>query len=263
MRPVARALCIAVAVVVVACGVLVETPRAWAIVGGHPATQGEFPFMLSLERKTANGSSFSCGAVLITPLTALTAAHCVDAVSASSLLVRSGSLHRSNGGSLTAVTKVIRHPGYNSNTHDNDIAVLHLAALGSDLTPAVLPAPGEDPQGGTAVNIAGWGTTKQGGTLSANLMTVHYPVVGRKKCNDDYKEASGGDDMISDQMFCTGAPAGAKGACQGDDGGPVLSGSTVVGIISWRHSCAQPNFPDVNTRVGSFVPWILANSATP
>jgi trypsin len=261
MSAATRALCIAVVAAAVAGGSLVGAPRAGAIIGGHPAAQGQFPFMLSLQRKTADGNAPFCGAVLIAPLTALTAAQCVGGVSPSALLVRSGSLLDASGGSLTAVTEIIRYPGYDSDTEDNDIAVLHLAALGSDLVPALLPPPGEDPQSGTEVDIAGWGITQSPGAPSARLLTARMPVVGRSQCNAEYKEATGGDDAISEQMVCAGVPAGGVGSCRGDWGGPVLQGATVVGIISWSKGCAEPDLPSVNARVGSFVTWILAHLA--
>lgn len=245
------------AVAIVLLSLLAAKPAS-AIVGGQPAKAGEFPYMLSLQRQGWNGGwSHSCGAVLVAPLTAVTAAHCVDGASASSLHIRSHSLKSASGGELTAVTKVVRHPSYNSRTIDNDIAVLHLASLATGVETALLPLPGNDPASGTMTTTAGWGTTRQGsGSISANLMRVDMPVIERATCRNDY---SIGD--ISNNMVCIGGlPEGGKGSCQGDSGGPVMDGATLVGIDSWGYGCAQPNKPDVVTRVGVFVPWILANS---
>ena len=48
------------------------------IVGGVDAPRGGYPWQLSLERCRSTGCSHSCGAVLISPTWALTAAHCVS-----------------------------------------------------------------------------------------------------------------------------------------------------------------------------------------
>lgn len=61
-----------------------------AIVGGTAATSGEFPFIVSLQR---SGSHF-CGGTLLNANTVLTAGHCTQGQTASSLTVRAGSLVR-------------------------------------------------------------------------------------------------------------------------------------------------------------------------
>lgn len=48
--------------------------RKMRIVGGVPAEQNEFPWMVALTRK----GKFYCGATLITKKHLLTAAHCVE-----------------------------------------------------------------------------------------------------------------------------------------------------------------------------------------
>lgn len=232
-------------------GLLMTASPASAIVGGKPAAAGEFPFMLSVQR---NGKH-SCGAVLLTPRTAVTTAHCVDGASPSSLKVRSGSLQTSSGGSLTAVIKVIVHPSWNSRNTDNDIALLHLGSSVSDATAVQLPAQGEDPSGGTVIQIAGWGTTGNGAPLAKDLLKANESVVDRAKCRQTY-----GSNDITDAMFCTDNK-GSQGWCQGDEGGPIIDGKTLVGLPSriGGTGCAQAANPEVNTRVGLFVGWIKQN----
>jgi trypsin len=58
------------------------------IVGGTTAAQGDFPFIISLQK---NGGHY-CGGSLLNGNTVLTAAHCVVGSSASPFKVRAGSL---------------------------------------------------------------------------------------------------------------------------------------------------------------------------
>jgi len=58
------------------------------IVGGVPAVQGDFPFIVSLQQ----GGSHFCGGSLLNANTVITAGHCGQGQTASSLRVRAGSL---------------------------------------------------------------------------------------------------------------------------------------------------------------------------
>ena len=58
------------------------------IVGGVAASQGDFPFIVSMQR----GGSHICGGSLLNANTVLTAAHCAEGQSAGNIKVRAGSL---------------------------------------------------------------------------------------------------------------------------------------------------------------------------
>jgi secreted trypsin-like serine protease len=58
------------------------------IVGGVAASQGDFPFIVSMQRS----GSHICGGSLLNANTVLTAAHCAEGQSASNIKVRAGSL---------------------------------------------------------------------------------------------------------------------------------------------------------------------------
>lgn len=66
-----------------------EDESSIAIVGGTAAAAGEFPYIISLQ--TSTGSHF-CGGALLDADTVITAAHCAEGRSASSLRVRAGTL---------------------------------------------------------------------------------------------------------------------------------------------------------------------------
>ncbi|XP_023726958.1 brachyurin-like, partial [Cryptotermes secundus] len=91
------------------------------ITGGISAERGQFPWQVGL---IIGGSSF-CGGSLISERWVLTAAHCAG----NSYEVRLGAtrLDIDEAGSqvLTSRTSIV-HENYNSNTINNDIAVIQL-----------------------------------------------------------------------------------------------------------------------------------------
>ncbi|KAH9403630.1 hypothetical protein TYRP_014833 [Tyrophagus putrescentiae] len=226
------------------------------IVGGTEAANGAAPHQISLQR-----SSHSCGGSIISANWIVTAAHCIDGVSASSLNIRYNTLTHNSGGTMVKVSKVVKHPSYSSSTIDNDIGLLKTATalvLGSTNANIIgLPAQGSDPTSGS-VTITGWGTTSSGASsLPTKLRTVTVPIVSRANCRSAY-----GASAITDNMFCAGIlNVGGKDACQGDSGGPVVDASgKLVGAVSWGRGCAQAKYPGVYTRVGNYINWINQNA---
>jgi len=230
------------------------------IVGGRPAKDGEVPYIISLQRKGWSGGwSHSCGGSILNENTIITAAHCVDGAAASSLQIRYNTLRHATGGELVAIKTVKGHPNYNSRNIDNDVAIIITAkplTISGNVGVVVLPDQGSDLAGGTQVTVSGWGTTSQGGSLPAALMTVDVPSVSREKCREQY-----GQEDITDQMVCAGIDAGGIDSCQGDSGGPLVQKGTnkQVGVVSWGYGCAQPGKSGVYANVGSFVTWFNAN----
>jgi len=228
------------------------------IVGGTPATAGEFPYIVSLSR---SGSHF-CGGALLNAYTVVTAAHCSTGVSASSVRVRAGSLQWASGGTQVAVRQILIHPSYSSSNINNDIALWRLSTpinAGGNIGYVSLPASGSDPAGGSSSTVAGWGyTSETGGGLPAALRRVDVPVVARSTCQSQYGASS-----ITTAMFCAGVSGGGRDACQGDSGGPIVNPSRqLIGVVSWGNGCARPNYAGVYTRVGTFVSWINTNRWT-
>ena len=96
------------------------------IVGGQVAEQDEFPWIVSLQ------GPWSCGASLIGPEWILTAAHCVvdddgNVLPAEDIQLAVGQLYLSEVSTYYAAEQVIVHPGYDSWTMENDIALIRLA----------------------------------------------------------------------------------------------------------------------------------------
>jgi len=230
-----------------------ETPEN-RIAGGRDAANGEVPFQISLRT-----TSHSCGGIIINSRTIVTSAHCVDGISVTSLSIRYNTLTHGSGGTIVSLDRYVIHENYNSATISSDIALLITSTaltLGQPQADAVtLPAQGSDPAAGTTVDVAGWGTTSEGGSLAATLKVVGVPIVDRATCDAKY-----GGGLVDNTMICAGVDQGGLGECQGDSGGPLYDASkTLLGVVSWGIGCARPNYPGVYARVGLFVDWIRAN----
>nr|AAM10779.1 trypsin [Blomia tropicalis] len=224
------------------------------IVGGSNAADGDAPYQVSLQR-----TSHFCGGSIIADNYILTAAHCIQGLSASSLTTRYNTLRHNSGGLTVKASRIIGHEKYDSNTIDNDIALIQTASkmsTGTTNAQAIkLPEQGSDPKASSEVLITGWGTLSSGASsLPTKLQKVTVPIVDRKTCNANYG-AVGAE--ITDNMFCAGIlNVGGKDACQGDSGGPVAANGVLVGAVSWGYGCAQAKYPGVYTRVGNYISWI-------
>ncbi len=225
------------------------------IVGGFESTRGAWPFMVGL---FSNGSSALtsrqfCGGTLINAKWVVTASHCIDSETTSSFKVGIG-LHdlRTDSGELISVSRIIKHPNFNSTTLENDIALIELSSNSTLGTPINIYNSGSSLSGFDSTAI-GWGTTSFNGSSSPTLREVVLPIVSNSTCNS----VMGG---ILSSMVCAGFTSGGKDACQGDSGGPLVIGSgssaQLVGVTSYGDGCAQAGTYGVWTRASSFASWI-------
>jgi secreted trypsin-like serine protease len=210
------------------------------VVGGTPAAQGEFPFMVSL--------SMGCGGSLYSKQIVLTAAHCVSGTGANTSITATMGVVNKNDPAATKVksTYVLQAPGYNGN--GKDWAPIKLEkAVDFPTLPIATNASNDN---GT-FTIAGWGRTTEGGSASNALLKAQVPYINDGQCKQSYPT------LINNEEICAGLPQGGIDTCQGDSGGPMFRRDSSnawiqVGVVSWGEGCARPNKPGVYTQVSHF-----------
>jgi len=235
------------------------------IVGGYPVNPAcpncKYDFMVSLQTDGWFGGHF-CGGSLVREDWVVTAAHCVQGDSPSSIEVVIG-LHNVNGttGQQTRnVDAIIIHPQYSGNSLDNDYALLHLTQPITDFEPIKLATSDSHDDEPVISTTMGWGATSSGGSSSAILLEVDVPI--------DDSCGSYSNSSITNNMVCAGDGNGGEDSCQGDSGGPLIMTNSdgeyeLIGIVSWGYGCAEAQYPGVYSRVYPRLDWFFGYIGEP
>lgn len=221
------------------------------VVGGTPAAQGEFPWMVRL--------SMGCGGVMYTNQLVLTAAHCVGATgNNSSITATYGVVDLQSPSRVTRQSNyVLRAPGYNGNGKDWALIRLATPIAGA----ATLPSATTSQYNNGTFTVAGWGAAQEGGGQQRFLLKANVPFVDDNTCRSAGGSYSG---LIAAEEICAGfMNTGGVDTCQGDSGGPMFRRDVnnnwiQVGITSWGEGCARPGKPGVYTEVSTFAADIKA-----
>ncbi|XP_046748453.1 trypsin-7-like [Diprion similis] len=239
----------------VTCGL--GSPASWRkprlldgrIVGGVEATIANHPYQLSFQLYDQH----FCGAAIIAPKWAITAAHCIGSSSTKNYRLSAGSADKSEG-KLYEIKNATPHPNYDWYTIDYDMGIIEIDGefeFGDNVQPVSLPD--VEPSAGTNGNVTGWGALWQGGSVAKQLQRVCVPVIPRDVCAEAYNGLNG----ITQRMICAGnIEEGGKDSCQGDSGGPLVADGVLYGIVSWGNGCAMPGYPGVYTNVAELREWI-------
>jgi len=234
-------------------GVLCDQPGGGRVVGGSPAAEGEYPYMLSIRYNEVH----SCGAALSRANKAVTAAHCV-AGALSSYSILAGGLDRTVPFCPTCQVRNVdgasRHPNFANNPtvgYPNDVAVLTFADIETNayIAYATLALPADGTFAGTTCTFIGWGRTTSGGNLQTILQKGDVDIITTSDCL-----AVWGSTRIYTGHVCSESTTVAP--CTGDDGGPLVCGGKVAGISSWGDSQCSPTNPAVYSRISYYRTWI-------
>ncbi|XP_049832124.1 trypsin-7-like [Schistocerca gregaria] len=223
------------------------------IIGGTEANISNFPWQVSVEA----AGDHTCGGSLISPDWVLTSSLCLDGFSGvfehllQFVSLRAGTSTKGSGGVVLLAAEMYEHPLYIPLTVDYDVALIKVNgsfALGPNVQAVSLPEQGYDPPVGLPVTITGWGYNVTDGSLSSVLQKVDVNIVDRAVCQATYVIRN-----VTARMVCAGELL--RGSCDGDFGGPLVSGSTQVGVLSWTLFPCELGL-DVYANVGSVRSWI-------
>ncbi|XP_023342063.1 venom protease [Eurytemora carolleeae] len=256
------------------CGTGLQRSRGMRVVGGKPAVQGQFPWVVSLRRrKNVKSSDYShiCAGTLITNRHVVTAAHCVHDTSVHIWQVVAGELRpdkRDLGEQIRKVERILNHPDYKTPSPlSHDIALISLTEgvnWSSEVSPICLPLESFSLDEKDAT-LVGWGHEHIGmnsvpTVFSEILMYTSIPLLSNNVCQTWFDEKNYEIIQIQDGHLCAGVKEGGHDGCKGDSGGPLSIGlessGTLVGVVSVGVGCGLPKLPGVYTRVSSYTHWI-------
>ncbi|KAK4036178.1 hypothetical protein OUZ56_028244 [Daphnia magna] len=240
--------------------------RQGRVVGGNDALPGEYCWQVALINSL---NQYLCGGALIGTQWVLTAAHCVTNIvrSGDAIYVRVGdhdltSRYGSPGAQTLRVATTYIHHNHNSQTLDNDIALLKLQGQ-AELKPGVciicLPSRGSIPETGRRCTVTGYGYMGETGPIPLRVREADVPIVSEGECVRQINAVTEKIFIMPASSFCAGGEAG-NDACQGDGGGPLVCEDEgyyeLSGLVSWGFGCGRAQVPGVYVKVSSFISWI-------
>jgi transmembrane serine protease 11D len=229
------------------------------IIGGRAVTIADHPWQVALVRGYMAGRYQFCGGSLIAPDVVVTAAHCIDNTLVQNdpqrVDIIAGTALYPEGGERIKARAIYVHPQWNASTNDFDVAIISLAQPSTLGRPVALTS--DNVSVGTRAWVTGWGSIREGGDGTPDLLGAQLPVVDTETCNQP--DSYGG--AISAQMICAGLRDGGVDSCQGDSGGPLTAGTDLasarlIGIVSFGEGCGRRLKYGVYTRVSSVAQWI-------
>ncbi|XP_015191626.1 PREDICTED: uncharacterized protein LOC107074585 isoform X1 [Polistes dominula] len=236
------------------------------VVHGSIAPKGTYPWQASIRVRGHSRSNHWCGAVVLSPLHVLTAAHCLEGYNKGTYFVRAGDYNTEEEEGTEREANIedyyIHEDFRKGHRMNNDIALILLKGqgipLGKDIMPICLPPENTEYPAGLNCTISGFGSIETGRTTpSRNLRYGWIPLLDQSVCRAEHVYGAG---KISDGMVCAGHLNEGVDTCDGDSGGPLAcyhnGAFTLYGITSWGQHCGKANKPGVYVRVAHYRRWI-------
>lgn len=247
-------------------------PPGERIVAGTAAVPAAWPWIGALYIKSINPGGkeiFACGATVIAPRVALTAAHCVENLGSRdlALVVGRSNLSEKSTGQRIPLRSVETDPRYGQGRYNFDVAVLTLRRAVT--VPPVALASVAESDAATAVGMplrtAGWGSTNPSGVgISRRLMSTSETVREASRCKRAHAFFDAVTTICSQGARPLSPRKGHTGICYGDSGGPVVAdtptGPLLVGAVSGVVGLRCGTTADYHARISAFLPFIERQS---
>ena len=239
------------------------------VVRGEVSGDGAWPFMVALVSSGDRDDDLFCGGTLLDARWVLTAAHCLDGESASSVHVVAGTQDLTDGDATRVpVAGAVRHPRYvEDRLPDYDAALLRLTRPVDQPTVTLATAAAWEARApGVAARTVGWGASDPEATeFGPQLREGVTAVLADRVCEQGW-----GSQHSLDQAICAGLAG--QGACTGDSGGPLVapahaggdwvqSGIVSIGLVTdgdGTEICGRN--PGLYVDVATLLPWLEAET---
>jgi hypothetical protein len=223
--------------------IVINSERA-PILGGDPATVGQFPSVVGIGLTQGQGGL--CTGTLIAPDVVLTAAHCIDpelsglaslqAVANATVVIFNSTNLFGNQGFAVGASQVIQHPqapnftGAGGGLGQHDIGVIILDSPVNNIQPSPVELDPSRNLIGLDITAVGYGLTNPANQNSAgSLFFVNDTTVS---CTNQF----GGSNTA---LVCLDQNDGT-GSCSGDSGGPMFDASgKILGVTSFGDQGCQ------------------------
>lgn len=234
--------------VLLLCGMLLAAfSTVEGVVGGHTTLPAGAPYVVSVQYPT-----HICGGALVASEWVLTTASCVDGKVAASLRILAGSHRLLTNMERISVSTVTKHPGYDTTSGMNNVALLKLAKSAESARVQVIPLNDAAVLTGTPTEFYGWGALLYGSFARSNeLQTLYQKTLSAADCASKYQPAG-----LPTGFICAQIQRG-QAACSKDQGGPLVghASQTLIGIYDHGVQCSG-EYPDVFIDVSKFKSWI-------